>query len=303
MAEHSIPVDLFNPGQVFACLGFLEAADVLCGEAEGGFDWRDEVNTRFHLRAKGDDNPVEAVLRYLQSKSTAVEWLSPSQEITERDGGRTVICEGVAESAATKAANLPGRLVGFYGGEERIIPFGFWADGSSRFSTSFKKSTNANSSHTRFQNALVAIRSFELTAHMDAPFELRARTKSLFRLDPRGSTDPINAGTSPDKLRKGNIDMRVMTYPLCEILAILGLQHTRPKRLWDGERDAFLYHVWGNLRLDRKSRPTLLPVALARAAINGVFPFIAVRRFRVEHEETTRGGDRKMTTIKEEINL
>ena len=25
MAESSIPVDLFNPGQVFACLGFLEA--------------------------------------------------------------------------------------------------------------------------------------------------------------------------------------------------------------------------------------------------------------------------------------
>ena len=37
MAESSIPVDLFNPGQVFACLGFLEAADVLCGHAEGRF--------------------------------------------------------------------------------------------------------------------------------------------------------------------------------------------------------------------------------------------------------------------------
>ncbi len=34
MAESSIPVDLFNPGQVFACLGFLEAADVLCGDAD-----------------------------------------------------------------------------------------------------------------------------------------------------------------------------------------------------------------------------------------------------------------------------
>ena len=28
MAGASIPVDLGNPGQVFACLGFLEAADV-----------------------------------------------------------------------------------------------------------------------------------------------------------------------------------------------------------------------------------------------------------------------------------
>jgi hypothetical protein len=27
MAEASIPVDLLNPGQVFACLGFMEAAE------------------------------------------------------------------------------------------------------------------------------------------------------------------------------------------------------------------------------------------------------------------------------------
>ena len=29
MADASIPVDLFNPGQVFACLGFMEAAELL----------------------------------------------------------------------------------------------------------------------------------------------------------------------------------------------------------------------------------------------------------------------------------
>jgi CRISPR-associated protein Csb3 len=32
MSEAVIPVDLFNPGQVFASLGFLEAADVLLGD-------------------------------------------------------------------------------------------------------------------------------------------------------------------------------------------------------------------------------------------------------------------------------
>ena len=30
MAEASIPVDLLNPGQVFACLGFLEAPPMFC---------------------------------------------------------------------------------------------------------------------------------------------------------------------------------------------------------------------------------------------------------------------------------
>ena len=38
VAEAEIPVDLFNPGQVFACLGFLEAADILVGDAEGGLE-------------------------------------------------------------------------------------------------------------------------------------------------------------------------------------------------------------------------------------------------------------------------
>ena len=65
MAEASIPVDLFNPGQVFACLGFLEAADVLLGDAEGGFDWSDEVHIRFILRAGAHENPFAVVLKFL----------------------------------------------------------------------------------------------------------------------------------------------------------------------------------------------------------------------------------------------
>ncbi len=65
MADASIPVDLFNPGQVFACLGFLEAAEVLLGEAEGGFDWSNSADTRFVLSASGQENPFAHVLAFL----------------------------------------------------------------------------------------------------------------------------------------------------------------------------------------------------------------------------------------------
>ena len=66
MNEASITVDVYNPGQVFACLGFLEAADLLLGEAEGGFDWSDAASVCFRLRAPlGQDNPVESVLAFL----------------------------------------------------------------------------------------------------------------------------------------------------------------------------------------------------------------------------------------------
>src|SRR5690606_39101891 len=67
MAEASIPVDLFNPGQVFACLGFMDAAETLLGGAAATFDWSDSTETRFVLAADGAENPFEHVLRFLAS--------------------------------------------------------------------------------------------------------------------------------------------------------------------------------------------------------------------------------------------
>ncbi len=63
-ASASIPVDLKNPGQVFACLGFLEAAEVLVGGVEAHFEWS-ESPARFVLVADGDRNPFEVVLDFL----------------------------------------------------------------------------------------------------------------------------------------------------------------------------------------------------------------------------------------------
>jgi hypothetical protein len=66
MAIATIPVDLRNPGQVFACLGLMEAAEILCGPAEGGFGYREaEANTTFSLTVVGDEDPVERVLLFL----------------------------------------------------------------------------------------------------------------------------------------------------------------------------------------------------------------------------------------------
>ena len=47
MAEASIPVDLFNPGQVFACLGIMELADEVLGGAHGAFLLDDSGATGF----------------------------------------------------------------------------------------------------------------------------------------------------------------------------------------------------------------------------------------------------------------
>ncbi len=289
MAKASIPVDLFNPGQVFACMGFLEAADVLLGNAVGGFEWGQSVDF-FNLSGDGNESPVRAVLSFL--KTAHVRWLSPRADLTERDGGCTKVLPGIAASGDPKAPDLQGILAGKReDGLDREIPFGYWADGSGRFATTFKKSTNGASSHVRVNNALDAIKQLDLPEAACDPFNQAARTESLFRIDPRGVVDPIHGGFSPDSLRKGaegGIDMRVATYPLCELLAVIGLEHTRPERL-DGTH--FAYSVW-----DR-----MLPPLLARVALGGHWRLGRFRRFAVEHVEVKKGGDRKMTDIREDV--
>ncbi len=296
MAEASIPVDLFNPGQVFACLGFLEAADVLLGDAEGGFDWSDETNVRFLLRAAGEENPVSAVLQFLVTAE--VKWLSHDAEVQERDGGTTIVHAGISSSGDPKPPDLPAILIGNHQDKECTIHFGYWADGSTRFNTTFKKSTNGTSSYIRFKNAIDGIHNLGERHEVVAdPFSKSSETKSLFRVDPRGYADPIHAGTSPDKLRKGHIDMRVATYPACEAMAIIGLEHTRP--IEDGQT-RFSYFVWDSPRPNIDHRPVLLPPVLARAALGGPFPFFRSRLFTVDHQEVKKGGDRKMTAVIEE---
>src|SRR5262249_26228381 len=81
MAIASIPVDLFNPGQVFACFGFLETAEVLLGDAEGGFDWGDAASPRFTLRVQGISDSVESVLRFL-SKAMVYSFAPVSSDLT-----------------------------------------------------------------------------------------------------------------------------------------------------------------------------------------------------------------------------
>ena len=66
MAEATIPVDLLNPGQVFACLGILEAADLLLGDAVAAFVWDDGQEPTFHVAAGGTEPPVERVMRFLE---------------------------------------------------------------------------------------------------------------------------------------------------------------------------------------------------------------------------------------------
>lgn len=294
MGRATIPVDFRNPGQVFACMGFLEAADILCGPAEGGFAW--DGPERFILEAEGAENPIEAVLEFLADAE--IEWISPHPDLKERDGGDTAFFHNISKSKDPKSPDLPGRLVGYYGNTRYALPFGYWSDGSHRFHTTFKKSNNGASSHIRTCNALRAIKTLDIQEVSKNPLNAWAKTSSLFRWDPRGSVDPIHFGSSPDKLRKGGIEIRVATYPICEMLAILGLENARPKI---DSPYLLSYNVFSSPSISNgKQCIVLLSPMLARVAICGALNFLITRRFFVVHDEVKKGGDRNINAVFEE---
>lgn len=70
MAESTIPVDLLNPGQVFACLGILEASDILLGAPTGAFDWGNDQETCFRVAA-ADEQPLRGAWSFMTGAAEA----------------------------------------------------------------------------------------------------------------------------------------------------------------------------------------------------------------------------------------
>ena len=149
MGAYSIPVDLFNPGQVLACLGFLEAIDVLQGDAEGGFDWSDAGNTKFALRATGDGNPFETVLEFLAEAEPKrwgpVGYADPppkkhkddanKDNESGEDGAEETTVAPMLELTPTFPARQGDHMalpIRFGGGNRPVVELGHWTDGSSR---------------------------------------------------------------------------------------------------------------------------------------------------------------------------
>jgi CRISPR-associated protein Csb3 len=292
MAEASIPVDLFNPGQVFACLGFLEAADVLLGDSEGGFDWSDEAHVRFMLRTAGDENPFAVVLTFLaeaevrryapigyrdpppkkapvknddddEEDPSAPEDLRVSEWFPDREGDRMA---------------LPIRLE--LDGDP-AIELGHWADGSRR--NAFKLYRGNRSAYsiacamlrgtrkkpgrrqkvgnvnTQGIDTLWKLAREDLTAK---PFDVLTLMGGSFNFDPRGAWTPLDAGYSPNQHKHG-----IAASPVVEILAAWGLENARPDEY---ETRRVRYSAWSGL----------VPPILARPLLAGARVAVPARRFR-----------------------
>ncbi len=257
MAEFSIPVDLFNPGQVFASLGFLEAADVLIGDVEGGFNWDNEADVCFVLRTSSEKNPFEEVLEFLTNARvvprvpTGYAGLPPSSvHFSETFPAPKVVkkADGEKKGQITEAG-LPCRLES----NNQTLDFGHWADSSSR--DDFKQFAGKQSAYrTIIPPLLCEIKGLwnNKKLHLDKPFNEMMPIKkgeASFMLDARAAWTPRDLGFSRDKQ-----GYSIMASPVVELLGAIGLNHARP---FVGKDNLVQYGVWGAIVSPNLARPVL----------------------------------------------
>ena len=225
MAEASIPVDLANPGQVFACLGFLEAAEFLLGEARGGFDWRDPADLRFRVAARGGDDPVVRVLRFLDEAT--VTTFAPALSPHSTDKWKIETRKGDSRAFPFRDSGpdvLPARLSD---GTGKDIVIDHWGDQGQarRDRVKFWAGAGGYPGAGLARDALDLIRG-RAADQGHNPFSLSAEQSSSFRFDWRRDYVPLDAGFSPNA--HGDVVMR--GYPIVELLAAIGLTNARPMR-------------------------------------------------------------------------
>ena len=226
MAEASIPVDLTNPGQVFASLGFLEAADILLGDARGGFDWQVPTSPRFHLATRGGDDPIVRVLRFLdEAKVTSVAPAKSANSTEETWKIETTIDESGAFPFPDpdKPPILPARLRDEAG---HSVVIDYWGDSTRRDSAKFWAGMRGKPGAKLTEEALDLVRG-RAVGHACDPFSMGAEQSSSFRFDWRRDYVPMDAGFSPNQHKS---TMVMQGYPIVEILAAIGLTNARPRR-------------------------------------------------------------------------
>lgn len=318
MAESKIPVDLFNPGQVFACLGFMELADVLLGDAEAGFDWSNPKQIEFHLSVSGESKPVEAVLEFLANASvervTPVGYTDPpkkkangedeeddAESDDEADEASVTPPLAGSETFPAKDADtlsLPARLSA---PDKQVVEVSHWADGSGR--NTFKLYSGNRSAERIARTMINGVREkpkkgqdigdlkYKGIVHLwrdrqqndffAKPFDVLTPIGGSFNFDPRGAWTALDAGYSPNTQKHG-----VAASPVVHLLAACGMENTRPVEF--GVRQV-RYSVWSGM----------LTPALARVAFQGGIPSLLMRQLRFE---LALSGKNKIVTFAQQEN-
>lgn len=260
MAQSSLRVQPTNPGHVLACMGLLEATEILCGDAAGGFTQDHNNHTIFTLHGSGDSDPLRAVFEFMAK----CEVEAPSPADNHQAGSPTPKNE-------LKQNIFPVYLS--HGGTSIPISHYAWGDERPTFKTfSGRQMASQLFEELLYSTSHVFIKGFrdiftENTAtFFDDPFACTSPVKTYFGFDAHGGQDALRIGTSLNEHK--NITVKVA--PHVEVLTAIGLEHARPKTLSNYQMK---YATWHQV----------LPVCLARIALGAPQQFLATHQFQWFH--------------------
>ena len=304
MAESTIPVDLRNPGQVFACLGLLEAADLFLGSAVGGFVPSVGTDAVFCLTANGEEDPARVCLSFLGDPAVDVSSVSPTDwwpvelprqsddpkvarriKKTRKEVSDYINSDVFPSKSPETGTAMPVRIT-VRDGCQFLLQH--WADGSSR--NPFKLYSGNRSAldimramiqgtkNTYGMRRLWESQRQEMIEH---PFDVLTPMRGSFNFDPRGGWTALDAGYSLDSQ-----EHQIAASPVVEIFAAWGMENARPRSR--GTRKVG-YAVW----------ETPLPVILARAALAGDISVEPTRWFEFA---LALSGKNKVTTFAREVH-
>lgn len=285
MGTSSIPVDLFNPGQVFACLGLMEMVELLGGGARGRFDWSDPTRALFHLVGDCSEDPLHTAQRFI-SEASVTSLAPPGTDLsTDKWSVETATLDGgFPMPLPNSPATLPARL---RAGDHELV-LGAWGDGSRRDNMKFWAGSGGYPGVGLLRDALDLIRA-ELPLPAERLFDTGHAQSSSFRFDWRRDYVPLQIGFSLNQHSK----FSPQGFPLVEILALIGTEHARALRPDRRDKLVYRYAVLGG--------DTPLPLVLHRAAL-GCAPLPFARRLFTMHLDWPgqEGQARCITHVTEE---
>ena len=276
-ANITIPVDLTNPGQFFACCGLLELSHCLWPGAEGYFQ-----ETQFAVHALGNTERADIRSLFTEILKCKISGLSASDRDTlkslesRKKTGHLSPEEEEKLSKLGKKARKGSLTIG--------KPFGllldWWnAEDDEGDDVAVPKTWAGRQEIEKMavalQNALSGIQDKDLQMMLDynciirKPKEdgMKARSEGkveAFYFDDRRFAHRLDAGFSLDALK-----LESVSYPAVELLCLIGLQRFRPSPT-TGQTRSFDYWVW--------TRP--LGVTVGRAAACGAIQAAGSSHYR-----------------------
>jgi hypothetical protein len=224
----SIPVDLTNPGQFFACCGLLELADRLWPGAEGWFS-----DESFSIVS---DRPSCTLVTLLKTFSVApVEQLDSHNDATSP---LRLLIENPILLNWWRDEDSGGKQLKPWAGKQFV----------SMIFRLMKQATGNGPPNSPFDNSAAIFDSEGGKA--------KKKTISPFYFDSRREGTSLDIGFSPDEQ-----DMSVLAFPAVESLALVGLQRFRPSIDESTQPRSFIYAPW------RIPLPVLIAAAAVSGAV------------------------------------